>query len=384
MKITFLINSLSNGGAEKVLSTLISTLINQNYDVEVIFLEKNEFYKLPSKVKKTYLSNFDGKQNNFFKFIFLPILAYKLTRYVKKQNIKSIQSHVFRANYVNTLSKYFGSKHIVQVVTAGRISRYLEQGILGKINLFLVKYLYKKADLIISKAQAMENDMQKLFNFINKKIIINNPYDIELIKNLSLEIVSEFNFNSEKKYLVSVGRLIKLKRNIDLIKALMDLPKNFEIIFIGKGEEEKQLIEFAKNSDLLARIHFIGQVENPYKFLSKCNYFINCSESEGFPNVLVEAMICGIPVISSDCISGPREILAPDTDSSIQIQEDFEITEYGILFPIGNVQSIVKAITFFENNLNIKNRLITKSFQRIKEYSLENIINKYKKVLEIE
>ena len=371
-KITFLINSLSSGGAEKVLSVLTTELIKQNYKVEIIFLERNEFYTLPKEVKKTYLTSFDGTQSGVLKLIYIPFLAYKLSKYIKKNNITIIQSHIFRANYINVLTKLFGTKHKAQVVTAGRVSRYLEQGLLGRVNLFLISTLYKRADLIISKAMGMQDDMQSLFHFKNDKVIINNPYDIKKIETLSKENIDNFTFNKNKKYLISIGRLIPLKRNHELIHSLNELSDNIEIIFLGDGSEKNKLINLTKDLQLENRVHFLGQVSNPYKYLSKSDIFVSCSESEGFPNVLVEAMICGIPVISSDCISGPKEILSPNKDN-----------EFGLLFKVGDSIKMIDNIKYLLENNDIRNNYIMNGKDRASDFALNTIVNKYKKVLNI-
>lgn len=93
-----------------------------------------------------------------------------MARYVSKNRITIVQSHLFRANYVNVLSRLiFGSRHTVQVVNHGVISRYKKDGLLGKINLFLIKLLYPFADEIISVSNIVQDDMQKLFGFKNEK-----------------------------------------------------------------------------------------------------------------------------------------------------------------------------------------------------------------------
>jgi len=382
MKITFLVNSLSSGGAEKVLSVIANELVKK-YEVEIVFLEKNEFYELDKRIKKTYLSEFDGSESGIKKLLYLPILAWRLKKYIKKNNIKLIQSHLYRANYINILAKLFGAKHKTQIVNAGVISRYLKEGFIGKINLFLIRNLYKKAEVIIWKSKGMQIDVNKLFKFINKQIIINNPYDIKKIEQLSGEKIDNFKFDKNKIYLVSVGRLIKLKRNKDLIQSLKYLSQNIEVIFLGDGEEKNDLIKLSKKLNLSKRVHFLGQVKNPYKYIKNCDVFVHTSETEGFPNVLVEALACGIPVISSDCLSGPREILAPDTDINKQLQynDDIEITKYGILYPIGNVKKLAKAVDLLLNNKQLYEKYKNLAPKRAEDFSLEKIIKEYERVL---
>ena len=382
-KAFFLINSLATGGAEKVLSVIINELIKQEYNVEVIFLEKNEFYKLPKKVKKIYLSDFTGKESGLKKLLYLPILAWKLRKYIKGNDISLVQSHLYRANYVNILTKIFGSKHKAQIVNAGVVSRYKDEGLLGKINLFLIKILYPKSDLIIWKSKGMQYDAEKLFNFNTKQIVINNPFDLKQIKSLADEKVRDFEFKENKIYIVSVGRLVELKRNKDLIKTVSLLSNNIEVIFLGDGEEKENLIKLAKKLGVNNRVHFLGQVKNPYKYIKKCHLFVHTSETEGFPNVIVEALACGIPVISSDCISGPREILYPSSDITKQLrkEDNFELGDYGILYPVGNTQALKNAIEYLLNNKDVYKKYKQKSIERAKDFSVERIIEEYKRVL---
>jgi len=382
-KVTFLVNSFSFGGAERVLSVIVSELVKQKYEVEVISLERNEFYQLPKEVKKTYLSDFTGKESGLKKLLYLPIFAWKLKKCIKSNNIRLVQSHLYRANYVNLLAKLFGANHKTQIVNAGVISRYKKEGLVGKINLFLIKKLYPKADLIIWKSKGMQIDANRLFNFYAKQIVINNPYDIKKIQNLAKEEIKDFKFDKSKIYLISVGRLISLKRNEDLIQALKFLDERVEVLFLGDGEKKEYLKKLVKDLNLGKRVHFLGNVSNPFKYLAKSNIFIHTSETEGFPNVLIEAMACGLPVISSDCLSGPREILAPDTDITKQLKkgDGLEEAKYGILFPVGDIEALVDAIKMLLNNKEKLEYYKNQSLKRCKDFSVEKIVNQYKKVL---
>ena len=388
-KIAFLINSLTNGGAERVLSTVVSSLKKEGYQVELICLEKDDFYSVDDSVKVTYLTQNNGKENFIKKFIMLLVLGYRLKKYIQKNNIEIVQSHLFRANYVNVFAKIFGSNHQVQLVSAvSALAKYGGSGISSKINLFLINSLYKYADLLIFKANAMRDEYLKFFNLETKSIIINNPIDIEkinLLKNDDKEVV--FKFDKEKKYIVSMGRFHKDKRQIDLIEAFRIIEKkynNLEILFLGDGEQRANLEELVREYKLSNKIHFLGSVKNPFYYLNNSYMYISTSTSEGFPNALLEAMCCGLPVISTDCKTGPREILDPKYDTQKgYLKKDLEVVKYGILIPENNLSKIKEAIEFYLDN-NTYNSFKIKVHQRVVEFSKDKIIEKYKKVLEIE
>lgn len=385
-KIVFMTNSLSSGGAEKVVTVLLNKLSELNIEIELICLEHNDFYYLSEGIKRTYLSDFTGKEGGVKKLFTLPLLAWKLKQYIKKENITLVQSHLYRSNYINILAKLFGSPHNVQIVNAGTISKYNNEGLLGKINLFLIKYLYPKADLIILKSEGMQHDMQKLFDFKCKNIVINNPYDIKKIEYLKKENIIDFNFSADKKYLISVGRFETFKKQDLIIRSIKELKSknDIELILIGEGIKKDKLIQLSKELGVANKVHFLGRVSNPYKYIARSDVYILSSENgEGFPNVLMEAMICRTPVVSSDCLSGPREILAPDTDVDFQLKEGIEQAKYGILFPVGDVNNLSKAIKLVLDDTPLREEYKEKAYRRAQDFSVEKIIEKYKKVLNV-
>jgi len=385
-KVTFLINSLSLGGAEKVLSVIVEGLIKEKYDVRVILLEKSEFYEPPKEVEKVYLSNFTGKENALIKFLFLPIFAWRLKKYIKLHNIKLVQSHIFRSNYINILAKLLKSNHEAQIVITSIISTYKSRGLLGRTHHFLRKKLFSKADLIIWKSKRMQYDSNSLFNFKTKQIVINNPYNIEKIKKLSNEKIDDFEFDKNKVYLINIARMESFKKQEWIIKVLPFLDDNIELLLIGDGNNKQNLKNMANELGVIKRVHFLGKKSNPYKYLAKSNIFILSSDNgEGFPNALVEALACKVPVISSDCIAGPREILHPNSDIKKQLKkgDGFEIGDYGILFAIQDIKALKEAINYLLKNQKLYREYKSKSIKRARDFSVENIIKKYKNILNL-
>jgi len=369
-KIAFMINSLAGGGAEKLVKTLLEQLQNDGWSVELICLEKDDLYSVDKNIKVTYLTDWDKSVSGVKKLLYLPILAFILFNYIKKHQIETVQSHLFRANYVNLLSKYFfRSAHNVQVVNHSVISRYKNEGMTGRISLYLIKKLYPFADKIISVSSVVQKDMQELFGFKNYKKVIYNMFDLNEIQNLSREKVHDFKFDTTKSYIVSVGRLIPLKRNHDLIYALTKLDSNVELIFIGEGKEKENLINLAKELDVSKRVHFLGWVDNPYMYIYHSNILACTSQTESFGNVLVEAMACEVPVVSTKC-GGPEEIIDDEVD--------------GYLVDIGDVESMVEKINLILNNRDIADRLVDNAKEKIKLFDSASIIKEYKKVLEDE
>lgn len=378
-KIAILINAFNPGGAEKVVSLLMSHFVKK-YDVKLILLSDEKlFYPVPDEVE---VINFSNKINSsFMKLLMLPVYAFRLKRIVKKEKIEIVQSHMFRANYVNILSKLiFNSTHEAHIVNHSVPKRYVRQGLSGKVSILLIKKLFILAEKMVFLSKGMKKDFS---NFINTEnaTVINNPYDIENIKHLAKEN-GEFDFKENVFYVVSLGRLIKLKRNGDLIKAAKKVSektnKDIKIIFVGDGEEKGELVKLSQNIGFENNVHFEGVQANPFPYILRSDLFVLASETEGFPNALVEAMSLCVPAISSDCVSGPREILNETDDYGIIMPKGtFFKAKHGILYPVGDVDALAEAILFMINNENERKRFAESGKKRAEDFSLEKIVEQY-------
>ena len=361
---------MQKGGAERVISLLLQEYVkDKNITVHLIQLEDGLDYQLPKEITPIVLSK--TKKSGVKKLLELPFVAKELTNYISTNNIDTVVSFLYRPNYINILAKLFGGKHATIINIRSTTSRYLNEGLLGKVNLFLIKKLFDKADLIISNSKGVDEDLKSLIHITTKTKVIYNPIDMQYInskKDICEDI--EFSFQNDTKYIISVGRLIPLKRNKDLIDTFFNLQKDdqhLELIFLGDGILKDELMTYCDELHIGNKVHFLGNVSNPFYYLNRSDLFVLNSEIEGFPNVLVEAMACGLPVISSDCKSGPREIL--------------EDEKYGWLYPVGDITTLIEKMKLvLYGNVN-REEIKKKNMERIHDFRIEKIMEEFKSIL---
>lgn len=275
---------------------------------------------------------------------------------VRKLDIDLVQSHLYRSNYVNVIASLLGSAHFMQLVNHGIASRYTHQGILGMVNLWLIRRLYPLADEIICPSQGMADDLLALGCEQHSIRIIHNPFDIAGIEHgANDKIPATLPFSQvPEEFIVSVGRLEKVKKFETGIKAFAQVAAEFpnlHYLILGDGPEKEELEKQIRSHGLEMRVHLTGNVENPFPFIKRAKLLLSTSEHEGFSNVIVEGLICRTPVIATDCPSGPREILAPGSSNRFFADGEYEKAEYGILVKVGDSEAIGRAISFvFSDN----------------------------------
>ena len=200
-KIAIFINSLESGGAERVVSNLLN-LWSKEYDCYLILIHNYKFYELDKRVKIISLEE-PKELSGFVKLLRLPILAYKLSKIIQENKFDKVISFLTRANYINVLSNIF-IKHQTIINERAMPSLQYQYGLNGKINRFLIKSLYPKADLCLSNSYGNMMDLKNNFKVTNLDYI-NNPFNLEII-----EIMSKHKIEIEKKE--QVEKIIKKKK----------------------------------------------------------------------------------------------------------------------------------------------------------------------------
>jgi len=385
-KILFILPTLSMGGQERVVSRLSYFLPESFEKFLIVFYKDRIDYPFNGKIIFFNLPLFRGPIKILTKVIFLFTRIFTLKKIKKEINPDFSLSFGPEANIVNVFSS-LGLKKIktivsVRTVESVHFKRYFF--LLRWYYNFIMKFVYKLADKIVPVSNFVAKDLIENFGVKKEKIfVIYNLYDIERIKKDSKEDLREFKkLFSEKKVIISAGRLDSQKGFNYLIEAFKKVNENFSetiLVILGKGDFKKNLEKLVERLKLKEKVFFLGFQKNPFKFFKNSFVFVLPSLYEGFPNVLVEAMICQVPVIATDAPGAMREILSPNLKEK-KIDGLF-LGEYGILVPPKDPKAISEAISLFLNDEKLREIYIKKAFQRANDFKLENIIKKWKEIL---
>ena len=370
--LSILIYSLDSGGAERVVSILLSEL-GKHYNITLFLMNKTLFYDVPKNVNIVFLEQSNPSEKGIVKLFKLPLLAWKY----KKINRSDISlSFMNRPNYINVLAKLFGMKSRTIISERAMPSLQHKSGLQGFINRFLIKHLYRLSDLVIANSLGNSYDLKESFN-IKNVITISNPIDIDKINSLSKVNIK---LKNDKFTIITIGRLDSGKNHKLLINAIRDI--DVYLYIIGEGVLKLELEKLIKDIGVENKVFLLGRIANPYAYLSKSDCFIFTSNYEGFPNVLLEALACALPVISTDCLSGPREILSSSNHIDKQLTNGIELVEYGILSSVNDVNALAKAINLMKEDDILRKQYSEKSAIRIKEFDTSIIIDRFISAIE--
>ena len=333
-RIALVVNSLSGGGAEMTASNL-SRVLSEWYDVDIIVNDDvNVMYPYHGKIISLRMPADKNRIGGAYQITALIRRTRLLKTLKKNRQYTAVRSFSEMTNLANVLS---GGKSIVSVHSSTKNS--LKNSWKNKL---VVKYVYpfifKKADITVACSEEICDELITKHGLPKEKgFTIYNGIDLEKINQETLIPLPDEMFGSEEKVIVSVGRLIWQKGQWHLIRAIRKLVTEgipLKLVILGEGYMRPQLEELIKEAGLEGVVSLPGFVNNPYQFMAGADIVVFPSQTEGFSNAIVEALACGVPVVSTDHETGAREILAPETDYHVKTKAKIEEATYGILVPV--------------------------------------------------
>ena len=232
---------------------------------------------------------------------------------------------------------------------------------------YIFSYILKKADRIIVNSIKFKSELKKKLNINSESIY--NPLNYKEIKKLSKQRIREKKLNRKYLNIINVGRLVDQKDQITLLKAINHIKNEIKInlLIIGEGKKKNILNEYIIKNNLLKLVKIKKHTTNPFPYIKSSDIFILSSIFEGLPNVLLEAISLKCFVISSDCPTGPSEIL--------------DKGKGGLLFRATKYRDLANKILFFISNKKACEKKLKFSHKRLHRFDYNLNLNKYLNVV---
>ena len=383
-KILFIVPSLKMGGGVERIASSLAKELRDKYSISILtFYAFSNSYNIANINIDTM--NEDIRNGIFSKIYKIFNRARKIKSKTKERNADMIISFMEEANFSAIIAKVL-LKNKATLIISSHCNPYLHSSFYR----VLMRFLYKKADKIITVSSGVKKIFVKKLKMADEKIkTIHNFVDIELIKeasNASLdEQHREFFLNNNSFKFISLGRLSKEKNYISTINAF-SLIKNkhpkAKLFIIGEGPQKKELENIISNLNMQNDIFLLGFQSNPFKFLRHADCFVFNSISEGFGLAIAEALALQLPIISSDCNFGPREILCNNSEETNGDANSIKKCPYGILIPINNSGLLCEAMRKLIENEKMRKDLIEKAPTGAIRFSKNHIISEWISIIQ--
>ena len=354
-KVLIFMPSIEGGGVEKNLFLVSNFLIKKFKKITLITISKNYKKKFNKSIEFISLSSdIWDKYGRKFKYLLALILLIK--EIIKNKNLIVFS---FQANvYCIVVCKLFGVKVISRSNSApiGWSKNWLKR------NIF--KIVLNLADKVMVNSKQFKRDLKKEFNV--DAICIYNPLNTdEIIKKSKVKVLSIFK-SKKKLKILNIGRFTEQKDQLTFLKSLKYLNQNldYEAVLIGRGILKTKLNKYVKENNLIDKVKIMNFVDNPYNLIKQTDIFILSSRFEGLPNVLLESLVLKKFIISSDCPTGPKEILLNGKG--------------GLLFKTGNYKDLTKKILYYSKNKNKCAKLLKVAVKNLNRFDYKkNLMEHY-------
>jgi glycosyltransferase involved in cell wall biosynthesis len=363
INVLFFVSSLSCGGAENVLLTLIQKLDKTIFNPSLLLLRREGelLARIPESMK-VYDAGMTGHSlgGQFF------TLLRRIKKAVRSSEPDVIFSFLFEPNVLNLVSNLVSPRKKIIISERVGTFTYLDSTyprVKKAIASLLLRYFYPKANCIVAVSKGVKQGLVSAGVPRKKITTIYNPLDMDKINRVKDEPI-----DISRPYILFTGRLSRQKNVPLLLEAFRRVdPRGVKLLIIGRGEEEENLRKLCADLNIADRVVFKGFEINPYKYMSRAEVFVLPSDFEGFPNVLIEAMACGSPVISTDCPYGPKEII--------------KTGENGFLVSRGDVAALAGAIRQMLQTPALRAKFAAEGFKITASLDIGNIMKQYETLI---
>ena len=353
-KLIIFMPSIEGGGVEKNLFIISNFLSKKKFDIKLITSSKDhikKFHGIQFKTPSININNYGRK----IKYLFCLFLLIKEFFSNKDFLVFSFQANM----YCILLSKLFNKKIIIR---SNSSPSGWSKNILKKV---IFKIIFRYADKIIVNSEEFKLELKKKFN-VNSVAIYNPLNKLEILKLSKKKLKFPF-FDKDKNSIkiINIGRFTDQKDHLTILKAINNLKNKIKIklLIIGRGKNLEQMNNYINRNNLKKNIKIINFKLNPYPYLKKSDIFVLASKYEGLPNVLLEAAALKKFIISTDCPTGPKEILKSG--------------KYGYLTKTGNHNNISQKILLFIKEKKKVKLMINKGYKDLTRFDYNYNLNKY-------
>lgn len=350
-KICFITGSMGRGGAERVISILTKEYSKIGWEVEIIMLLHNICeYPLDKHVKVVDLS-YEKVRNPIFRTIKMLLALRKQVRKGKPDIVIPFHAKVAAL----TEFSFWGIRNRFRVVTSERIDPYSVK--YPKVLRWLVNRSFVHADAVVFQSERAKSFYSERIQA--KSEIIGNPVSLQLQR-----------VENEYPIIISAGRLEKQKNQKMLIQSFANIANDFptyELHIYGEGSLRKELELQIEELGLQQRVKLPGNHINYHDRLCEADIFVLSSDFEGLSNALLEAMILGLPCISTEC-AGSDEVIRTECN--------------GLLIPVGDTSALTEALRRLLSDCQLKKRIGEAARETASDFRTENVISKWRKILE--
>ena len=357
-KIALVGEMLSRGGAEKVQARLSIFLEARGIEVHHIIVQDLVTYEYAGQLFN--MGKLKDESNNFQNRL---LRLRKLKQYLDQQNFDYIIDFRVKNKFLQefALAKWVYYKPYVMVISSFNTRFYFPT------NVLLGRLIYANAFGFITVSEAIKSKIKQRYGCKNVETIYNPIISEEIVNKANQVIDIEYNF------ILGIGRMQDNIKQFDhLIMAFKNSvarAKNFKLLLIGEGKHRKELETLVEENELINEVVFDTYKENPYPYMKKAKFLALTSKNEGFPNVLIESLACGTPLVSYNCESGPDEIISHEHN--------------GLLVKNQDIDEMTKAINRMIEDAELYQFCKSNAANSVKKFEIDSIGKDWLKFLKI-